>query len=194
MSTAIEKFERKNMAAFETLSFIQGQRKALEQQEKEIKEMLLQGMKKHGIASIDNDIVRINYIPESESVSLDTKKWRVEDPDSKTGELLGIMKCSDKTVVTSGTYERYFEAEGKRYHHILDTDTGYPVDTDIVSATIIADKGHSVDGDGLSTSCLALGREKAIKLIQSIDGVEAVIVDSSGDIYMSDDNIPFERS
>ena len=82
MSTAIEKFERKNMAAFETLSFIQGQRKALEQQEKEINEILLQGMKKHGIASIDNDIVRINYIPESESVSLDTKKWRVEDPDS----------------------------------------------------------------------------------------------------------------
>lgn len=118
----------------------------------------------------------------------------IKDPDSKTGELLGILKCSNKTVVTSGTYERYFEAEGKRYHHILDTDTGYPVDTDIVSATIIADKGHSVDGDGLSTSCLALGKEKAIKLIQSIDGVEAVIVDSSGDIYMSDDNIPFERS
>lgn len=118
----------------------------------------------------------------------------IKDPDSKTGELLGILKCSNKTVVTSGTYERYFEAEGKRYHHILDTDTGYPVDTDIVSATIIADKGHSVDGDGLSTSCLALGREKAIKLIQSIDGVEAVIVDSSGNIYMSDDNIPFERS
>ena len=118
----------------------------------------------------------------------------IKDPDSKTGELLGILKCSNKTVVTSGTYERYFEAEGKRYHHILDTDTGYPVDTDIVSATIIADKGHSVDGDGLSTSCLALGKAKAIKLIQSIDGVEAVIVDSSGDIYMSDDNIPFERS
>ena len=118
----------------------------------------------------------------------------IKDPDSKTGELLGILKCSNKTVVTSGTYERYFEAEGKRYHHILDTDTGYPVDTDIVSATIIADKGYSVDGDGLSTSCLALGKAKAIKLIQSIDGVEAVIVDSSGNIYMSDDNIPFERS
>ena len=118
----------------------------------------------------------------------------IKDPDSKTGELLGIMKCSDKTVVTSGTYERYFESEGVRYHHILDPDTGYPVDTDIVSATIIADKGHSVDCDGLSTSCLAQGKERAIKLIQSIDGVEAVIVDSSGNIYMSDDNIPFERS
>lgn len=117
----------------------------------------------------------------------------IKDPDSTSGELLGILKCTNKTVVTSGTYERYFESGGKVYHHILDPDTGYPADTDVVSATIIADKGHSVDGDGLSTSCLALGRKKAISLIQSIDGVEAVIVDSSGSIYMSDDDMPFEK-
>lgn len=117
----------------------------------------------------------------------------IKDPASDEGELIGLIKCKDKTIVTSGTYERYFESEGKIYHHILNPDTGYPVDTDVLSVTIIGDKGHSVDCDALSTSCLALGREKAMKLIHSIDGVEAVIVDSSGNIYMSDDSIPFEE-
>lgn len=78
----LEKFERKNMAAFETLSFIYGQKKALEEQEKEIKAVLLDGMKKYHIDSIDNEIMRINLIPASESVAIDTKKWRTEDPDS----------------------------------------------------------------------------------------------------------------
>ncbi len=117
----------------------------------------------------------------------------IKDPESESGDLLGVLKCTDKTVVTSGTYERYFKSGGKIYHHILDTDTGYPVDTDILSVTIIADKGCSVDGDGLSTSCLALGREKAMNLIQGIDSVEAVIVDTEGNIYMTDDGIPFEK-
>lgn len=79
---AIAKFEKKNMAAFESLAFISEQQKQLKEQEAEIKRVLLEGMKKHNIAAIDNDIVRINYIPESESVSIDTKKWRVDDPDS----------------------------------------------------------------------------------------------------------------
>ena len=79
---AIEKFEKKNMAAFESLAFITKQQKQLKEQEAEIKGVLLAGMKKHNIASIDNEIVRINYIPESESVAIDTKKWRADDPDS----------------------------------------------------------------------------------------------------------------
>ncbi len=118
----------------------------------------------------------------------------IKDPESESGELLGVLKCMDKTVVTSGTYERYFKSGGKVYHHILDTDTGYPVDTDILSVTIIADKGCSVDGDGLSTSCLALGRKKAMSLIHGIAGVEAVIVDTEGEIYMTDEDIPFEKN
>ena len=79
---AIAKFEKKNMAAFESLAFITKQQKQLKEQEAEIKRVLLEGMKKHNITAIDNDIVRINYIPESESVSIDTKKWRADDPDS----------------------------------------------------------------------------------------------------------------
>ena len=79
---AIAKFEKKHMAALESLAFISQQQKQLQEQEAEIKGVLLEGMKKYNITAIENDIVRINYVPESESVSIDTKKWRADDPDS----------------------------------------------------------------------------------------------------------------
>lgn len=117
----------------------------------------------------------------------------IKDPESDTGALLGIITCRDKTVVTSGTYERCFEYEDRIYHHILDPETGYPVDTDVVSATIISDKGNSADSDALSTICLAIGAEEAVKLAQSIEWAEVIIVDGSGKIYVSDENIAFEE-
>lgn len=118
----------------------------------------------------------------------------IRDPQSDSGDLAGVLRCSDKTVVTSGTYERYFEADGIRYHHILDPETGYPFDTDVLSVTIIADKGRSVDCDGLSTTCLTLGTEKGMELIRSMDGIEAVFIDTEGQITLSDDSLAFEQS
>ena len=114
-------------------------------------------------------------------------KVGIADPNSEG--LLGLLECKDKTVVTSGTYERYFELDGKRYHHVLDTKTGYPADTDLLAVTIVADKGHSVDCDGLSTSCLALGKEKGLKLIQGLDGVQAIFIDKDGKTTMSDESL-----
>ncbi len=116
----------------------------------------------------------------------------IADPTSETGDLLGILPCADKTVVTSGTYERYFEVDGVRYHHILDTQTGYPVDTDVLSVTIISDRGNSADCDGLSTTCLALGVEKGLELIQSMEGFEAIFVDTEGNVKLSSEEIAFE--
>ena len=116
----------------------------------------------------------------------------IKDPLSESGRLLGVISCKDTTVVTSGTYERYFEVKGKKYHHILDVKTGYPTDTDVVSVTIIAPKGHSVDCDGLSTSCLALGVKKGTELISSIENVDAIFVDKNGKMTMTDKNIKFE--
>lgn len=78
---ALEKFEKANLIAFESLAEIQTQKNELELQEKKIKEIILAGMQDNGIDSIDNDIVRINLIPESESVAIDTKALRTKDPD-----------------------------------------------------------------------------------------------------------------
>ena len=74
-------FEEKNMSAFRTLAKLKEQKRQLDAEEKVINNMLLQRMQESNIASIDNDIVRINLIPETESVSLDTKALRKEDPD-----------------------------------------------------------------------------------------------------------------
>lgn len=109
-------------------------------------------------------------------------KVGIERPYSDRTAIVGSVDVESKTLVTSGIYERFFEVDGKKYHHILDIKTGYPVKSDIESVTIIADLGQSVDCDGLSTLCLTLGVKEATKLIESIDGIEAVFIDSDDNI------------
>ena len=118
-------------------------------------------------------------------------KVGIKDPAAEDGSLLGVVPCKNKTVVTSGTYERYFEKDGVRYHHILDVKTGYPVETDVLSVTIIADRGKSADCDGLSTTCLVLGMDKGMELVKSLDGFEAVFVDVEGNVEFSSDDVKF---
>lgn len=115
----------------------------------------------------------------------DGSLWRVgvQNPFDDRGTYLGIMSMGAGTVVTSGIYERFFEQDGKRYHHILDTRTGRPVDSDIVSVTVIAPS--SIDADGLSTTLFALGRERGLDLVRTLPGVEAVYVDARKRLYLS---------
>lgn len=147
------------------------------------------------IVDLGGNIVAIGGKTSQMTVSGDTQetdfKIGIKDPLSSSGGLLELIPCKNKTVVTSGTYERYFEKDGVKYHHILDVNTGYPVDTDVLSVTIIADRGKSADCDGLSTTCLALGMEKGMELVKSLEGFEAVFVDKDGNVEISSDNIKF---
>lgn len=110
----------------------------------------------------------------------------IETPYSDRSEIVGSTPISDGTIVTSGVYERYFTADGKEYHHILDVNTGYPADSDILGVSIRADAGKSVDCDGLSTTCLILGVEKGRELIESLDGFEALFIDRDSNITYTD--------
>jgi FAD:protein FMN transferase len=119
----------------------------------------------------------------------DGKPWRIglQNPFSgkdRRGDYLGIASLSSKTMVTSGVYERYFidRATGKRYHHILDTKTGYPVDNGLMSVTIVTPK--SFDADGFTTTIFALGREKGMALAKA-KGVDVIVVDSNKKVYLS---------
>jgi len=111
--------------------------------------------------------------------------WKIgiQDPFNPRGDFLGVVHIKDNTVVTSGTYERYFEENGKKYHHILDPATGYPTENNLYSVSIITDK--SIDGDGLSTTSLLLGLEEGMKLIESLENVEAIFITSDKRIFVS---------
>lgn len=108
----------------------------------------------------------------------------VQDPQAEDGSILGYLQLSDKSLVTSGDYQRYFMQDGKRYHHILDPKTGYPAESGLSSVTIISDS--SVVGDAFSTACFVLGKDKGLELINSYDGVEAIFIDHDGNMYFSD--------
>lgn len=97
-------------------------------------------------------------------------------------EYLGVVGVKDASVVTSGIYERGFEKDGKYYHHILDVKTGWPVENDVVSVTLVGGLGHSADCDAMATICLMLGVEDGIAYVESVDGMEALFVDSDGNI------------
>jgi thiamine biosynthesis lipoprotein len=108
--------------------------------------------------------------------------WRIglQDPGGERGNYLGILPVQNKSVVTSGVYERFFEAGGRRYHHILSTQNGRPVDNGLLAVTVIADR--SIDADALSTAVFSLGWEKGRLLLETIPGAEAVFVFTDGTI------------
>jgi thiamine biosynthesis lipoprotein len=92
------------------------------------------------------------------------------------------IKLNGKTVATSGDYEQYFEVDGKRYHHILDPKTGYP-STGLQSVTII-NKSNTI-ADAFATAVFVMGKEKGMRLIESLDNTETMIIDSEGNIFYS---------
>ncbi|MDD6492235.1 MAG: FAD:protein FMN transferase [Firmicutes bacterium] len=107
----------------------------------------------------------------------------IQKPFADTGTAMASLSVKDASVVTSGIYERYYRVDGKLYHHILDTKTGYPVENHIEQVTIISEK--SIDGDALSTACFALGLEQGMELIENTDGVEALFLTDDGKFHQS---------
>ena len=107
-------------------------------------------------------------------------KWQIAVAHPRNeGEYLGIISLDEGFVSTSGDYERYFEKDGRRYHHILDATTGYPAETDTISVTVICDSGALADA--LSTACFILGREKSEAILEKY-GASAIFVDKDLDI------------
>lgn len=116
----------------------------------------------------------------------DGSAWRIGIQDPQDSEsYLGALSIVDKAVITSGGYERYFEQDGKTYHHIIDPATGYPAENGLISVTIV-----SVDGtlaDGLSTSLFIMGKDKAIDYWQAhSDEFDMILMDDARSLYVSE--------
>ncbi|HZK27776.1 MAG TPA: FAD:protein FMN transferase, partial [Thermoclostridium sp.] len=126
----------------------------------------------------------------------DSSLWTVgiRDPFGSQGDHLGTVAVKDMSVVTSGIYERYFEKDGERLHHILNPETGYPSDNGLAAVSILSP--NSTNCDGLSTACFLLGVDKGMELIEQFENVEAIMVTTDKKVYVSggikNGEIPFK--
>lgn len=108
----------------------------------------------------------------------------ITDPDDNS-KSIGTLKISDKAVVTSGGYQRYFEENGQIYHHIIDTKTGYPADSGLKSVTVVS--SDDTLADALSTSLFVMGLEKSGKFYRENSNLfGAVFITDKGEIYVTD--------
>lgn len=120
----------------------------------------------------------------------------IQKPFADRDETIGTVEIAgQRSVVSSGIYERAFVLNGRLYHHILDPASGYPAETGLVSVTVISDS--SLQGDALSTSLFLLGPEQGLALAQSLDGVEAALITEDGREHFTtgfDGALGFERA
>ena len=144
-----------------------------------VKEILEDNNVKDAIINLGGNIYVMGKKPNDEKFTIG-----IQDPNDDKNKPLGNIKVSNKSVVTSGIYERYFEKQGKRYHHILDIETGYPVRNKLAGLSIISDE--SIDGDGLSTSIFTLGLKEGLKKINKLEDIEAIFITRDNKIYLSD--------
>ena len=142
-----------------------------------VKALLLERGVTSGVIDLGRNILLVGEKPGKAPFSIG-----IQSPET-SGELLRVLALRDKSLVTSGTYERYFDHEGKQYHHVLDPFTGFPADRDLLAVTILSDS--SLWGDALSTACLLLGVDDGLKLIDSIPEAEALFVLTDGSVITS---------
>ena len=143
-----------------------------------VKELLVENGVRHATLDLGRNVLLIGGKTDDAGFNIG-----IIDPNSQEQKLVGSLLVSDQSIVTSGVNERYFTYEGKNYHHILDPFTGFPADNGVASVTILSDS--SAQGDALSTSCLLLGQERGLALIESLDGVEALFIMADGSMIPS---------
>lgn len=113
------------------------------------------------------------------------EKWRVavQDPRNKE-EYIGVLNVTDQSVITSGGYQRFFEDNGKIYHHIIDPKTGFPAEEGLLSVTIVSTNGTKADG--LSTSLFVMGLEKATEIWRTSHDFEVIFVTDQNKVLVTE--------
>lgn len=117
----------------------------------------------------------------------DSSAWNIgiQDPTTSQERAIATVKTPENTaVVTSGIYQRYFEQDGKVYHHILSPGDGRPVDNELVSVTVICES--SMEADALSTTMFTLGLEEGLAYINAAQDTEAIFIKQDGSVYLSE--------
>lgn len=133
-----------------------------------------------GIVNLGGNVITIDGKPDGSDFIVG-----IEKPFSDHSDTVGSTKVKEKTVVTSGVYERQFEKDGVLYYHVLDARTGYPVKTDLDSASLVMEYGHSMDADALSTICLMKGSKSALEFMDSREDIKGILCLHDGNIFKS---------
>lgn len=143
-----------------------------------MKDYLLENNVKSAIINLGGNVLCVGKKPDGKPFKIGVQK-----PFADRNETIAVLDLADRSVVSSGIYERFFEKDGKFYHHILNPATGYPHENNLSAVTIISDR--STDGDALSTTCFVLGLEKGLELIESQTDVQAVFITKDGEVHTS---------
>ena len=130
---------------------------------------------------IDSALISLggNIYAKGENKNGNPWKIGIANPDNN-GEYIGIISAKDTAIVTSGDYERYFESDGKKYHHILNPETGYPAESGLRSVTIVTP--NATLADMLSTKCFIAGFEKSKEILKEYDA-QAIFITTDDKVY-----------
>ncbi|MCR5418137.1 MAG: FAD:protein FMN transferase [Lachnospiraceae bacterium] len=145
-----------------------------------LKEFLTKEGCESAIINLGGNVQTIGRKPDKTPYSVGIQKPFADLGSYLTATDLGSGDSLYSSAATSGVYERCFEKDGTLYHHILDLETGMPVDTDLYSATILTDS--SLDADVLSTVCLIMGKDAALTLIHDTPDVDAILVTKENEV------------
>lgn len=144
----------------------------------QVRDFLLEHGSKGGLIDLGGNILAFGKKPDGSVFRIG-----IQDPFGGRGSPIGVVTLDEGSLVTSGIYERYFEQDGKRYHHIFDVRTGLPVDNNLAGVSILT--RESAVGDALSTAVFALGLEKGMALVERTGGVDAVFITKDKEVYIS---------
>ena len=134
-----------------------------------MKETLIEDGVTSAIINLGGNVLVLGEKPDGSAY-----KVGIQYPFQPEGTAIETLEVKDQSLVSSGCYERYMTIDGILYHHILNTETGWPVDNDLLGVTILSSR--SVDGDALSTICYAMGLTDGMALIESLPDTEAVFI------------------
>lgn len=130
------------------------------------------------IINLGGNVVTMGYKEDGSNF-----KVGIQNPLGERNDFVGILELTNKSVVTSGNYERYSIIDRKKYGHIIDARNGRPYEGEIISVTVVSDL--SIDGDGLSTGLYLLGVNRGMELVQEMKGIDVVFITKEREVFIT---------